>query len=126
MREKINNLSFRPGQTQTGLYSQRSRLEAGNFGFRKKRNCTICIAKTKALISFAVTMKLNCVFVFAYAGCWFSHEVAQIVYTYCMRECDHKKFYPRYSLLRLTMLTVDRQSLPKLTHAIYRDFFFQL
>ena len=29
--------------------------EAGNFGFRKKRNCTIHVAKTKALISFAVT-----------------------------------------------------------------------
>ena len=32
--------------------------------------------KTKALISFAVTAKLICVFVFAYAGCWFSHEAA--------------------------------------------------
>ena len=28
--------------------------------------CTICLAKTKALISFAVTAKLICVFVFAY------------------------------------------------------------
>ena len=28
------------------------------------------VAKTKALISFAVTAKLICVFVFAYAGCW--------------------------------------------------------
>ena len=38
--------------------------------------------KTKALISFAVsfavTAKLICVFVFAYAKCWFSHEAAQI------------------------------------------------
>ena len=33
-------------------------------------------AKTKALISFAVTAKLICVFVFAYADCWFSHDVA--------------------------------------------------
>ena len=40
------------------------------------RNCTIHVAKTKALISFAVTAKLICVFVFAYADCWFSHEVA--------------------------------------------------
>ena len=29
----------------------------------KKRNCTICLAKTKVLI---------CAFVFAYACCWFS------------------------------------------------------
>ena len=32
-----------------------------------------------ALISFAVTAKLICVFVFAYADCWFSHEAAQMV-----------------------------------------------
>ena len=30
-------------------------------------DCTIRVAKTKALISFAVTAKLICVFVFAYA-----------------------------------------------------------
>ena len=46
------------------------------FGFRKKRKCTICVAKTKALISFTVTTKLICVFVFAYADSWFSHEEA--------------------------------------------------
>ena len=39
-----------------------------------------CLAKTKALISFAVTAKLICVFVFAYANCWFSHEAAQIIF----------------------------------------------
>ena len=42
------------------------------------RNCSIQVAKTKALISFAVTAKLICVFVFAYTGCWFSHEAAHI------------------------------------------------
>ena len=36
-------------------------------GFEKKKDCTIYVAKTKALISFAVTAKLVCVFVFAYA-----------------------------------------------------------
>ena len=39
-------------------------------------NCTICVAKRKALISFAVTAKLICVFVFAYAKRWFSHDAA--------------------------------------------------
>ena len=34
--------------------------------------------KTKALISFAVTAKLICVFVFAYAKCWFSHDAALV------------------------------------------------
>ena len=36
------------------------------------------VTKTKVLISFAVTAKLICVFVFAYAKCWFSHDAAQI------------------------------------------------
>ena len=36
------------------------------------------MAKTKALISFAVTAKLICVFVFAYAKSQFSHDAAHI------------------------------------------------
>ena len=35
--------------------------------------------KTKALISFAVTAKLICVFVFAYAKSRFSHDAAHII-----------------------------------------------
>ena len=35
--------------------------------------------KTKVLISFAVTSKLICVFVFAYAKCLFSHDAAQLL-----------------------------------------------
>ena len=38
----------------------------------------MCVAKIKALISFAVTAKLICVFVFAYAKSQFSHDEAQI------------------------------------------------
>ena len=34
--------------------------------------------KTKALISFAVTAKLICVFIFAYEKSWFSHNEALI------------------------------------------------
>ena len=37
------------------------------------------MAKTKVLISFAVTAKLICVFVFAYANCWFSHGKAHFL-----------------------------------------------
>ena len=40
--------------------------------------CTIRVAKTKALISFAVTAKLICVFVFTYAKDRFSHDEAHI------------------------------------------------
>ena len=71
--EKTNNFGF-----QTSLYSHGSRLEAWNFWFKKKRDCTICVAKIKALISFAVTAKLACAFVFAYADCWFSHAKAHM------------------------------------------------
>ena len=38
--------------------------------------CTIRVAKTKALISLAVTAKLICAFVFAYADYNFSHKAA--------------------------------------------------
>ena len=37
------------------------------------------VAKTKALISFAVTAKLICIFVFAYAKIQFSHNEAHII-----------------------------------------------
>ena len=66
-RRANNNLIFRPGPTHTGLYHHRNRLEARNFRFKKKSDCTKCVAKIKALISFAVTAKLVCAFVFAYA-----------------------------------------------------------
>ena len=39
------------------------------FGFKKKRDCTTCKAKTKVLI---------CVFVFTYAKIGLSHDLAQI------------------------------------------------
>ena len=49
-------------------------------------NCTIRVAKTKA-----VTAKLICVFVFAYADCWFSHGTAHIIAI--MKEFyDHAKY----------------------------------
>ena len=50
--EKTNVLGFRSGLTQTTLYSHRRWLEAANFGCRnfscrKKRYCTIQVAKNK-------------------------------------------------------------------------------
>ena len=49
------------------------------FGLRKQRDCTIYVAKTKALISCAVTAQLICVFVFAFAKKRISHNEAQII-----------------------------------------------
>ena len=79
-RKKTGLRGFQTGKTQTGLYSHRSRLAASNFGFKKKRNCTILVAKTKALISCAVTAQLICAFVFAYAKIRFSHDAAHLVF----------------------------------------------
>ena len=44
------------------------------------------MAKTKALISFEVTAKLICVFVFEYADRLFSHEAAHFI---CVRFSIH-------------------------------------
>ena len=43
-------------------------------------DCSIRVAKTKALISFAVTAKLICVFVFAYVKSRFSHDVDHLIF----------------------------------------------
>ena len=58
---------FWPGLTQTRLYSYWRWLEAWNFGFRKKRNCTIQVAKTKALICVFV-FRICKTFVFSWRG----------------------------------------------------------
>ena len=67
VHEKTNNLGFRSGLTQTGLYSHSLK-----FRIKEEEKCTIRVAKTKALISFAVTAKLASVF--AHVDCWFCHE----------------------------------------------------
>ena len=77
MRIKESNQQSRP--TQTEQYKHKSRIEDWNFGFKKYENCTIHVAKTQALISFAVLAKLICVFVFAYANCWSCHDAPQIM-----------------------------------------------
>ena len=67
--------------TQTGLCSHRRMLEALNFESKLKWNFTICFAKTKALISCAVTSQLICVFVFALGKADFLMTVP-VVYDY--------------------------------------------
>ena len=60
------------------------------------------VAKTKALISFAVTAKLICVFVFAYADCWFSHVMAHmyvVVVYYDLFEMVPMSIHPTATLL---------------------------
>ena len=83
-REKTGLRGFRPGPTQVRHKPVCTVIEKGYMleisDFKKKRDCPICIAKTKALISCAVTVtaQLICPFGFAHADCWFSHEAAQM------------------------------------------------
>ena len=53
-------------------------------------DCITRAAKTKALISCAVTAQLICGFVFAYAKSRFSHDVAHII----LQESKLKPFIP--------------------------------
>ena len=72
-----NRSSGFPTRSDTNRAVQQQKMARGlNFGFRKKRDCAICVEKTKALISCAVTAQLICVFVFAYAESRFSHDEA--------------------------------------------------
>ena len=56
-------------------------------------DCTIRVAKTKTLISFAVTAKLICVFVYAYAKSRFSHDAAHIRARWRSWSCGLDYFY---------------------------------
>ena len=80
IREPVQG--FRPGPTQTWLCICINRrllkLQPGNFRFMKQRNCTFYVAKTKALISCAVTVQLICIFVFTFAKSRFSHDAAHL------------------------------------------------
>ena len=44
-RENATLRDFRPGVIQTGIYSHRKGLEAWKNGYKKKRDCTIRVAK---------------------------------------------------------------------------------
>ena len=69
-----------PTMSDTKRIEQPLKIARGmKFGLRKWRNCTFYVAKTKALISCAVTEQLICAFVFAYAKSSFSHDADQLV-----------------------------------------------
>ena len=75
MRKQVFGVSdqvhYKPGCTATEDGQRLEILDLGSRGI---------VAKTKALISFTVTAKLICVFVFAYAKIRFSHDEAHIIY----------------------------------------------
>ena len=68
-----------PTWSDTNQAVQLQKMARGlKFRIRKVEELysTIHVTKTKALISFGVTTKLICVFVFAYAKHMFCHDVA--------------------------------------------------
>ena len=69
MRKGVFNMSEQVRNKVACTVSHRRRLQAWNFGFKEKELTLIFvnIAKTKTLISCAITVQQICVFVFAYA-----------------------------------------------------------
>ena len=60
----------------------------------------LCSEKTKALISLAVTAKLICVYVFAYAKSRFSHDAAHIQFMYMCVLCYLSFLFEEVSLVQ--------------------------
>ena len=67
-----NNLSFLPTRSDTNRAVNSLKLKISD------RDCAIYVAKTKALISRAVTVQQICVIVFAYAKIRFSYDTTQL------------------------------------------------
>ena len=61
------------------------REEARSLKFQNQRNFTIHVAKTKTMISCAVTAQLVSTFVITYADCLFSHDTAQYENICCLQ-----------------------------------------
>ena len=59
------------------------------------RDCSISVAKTKTLISCAVTAQLFCAFVFAYVKFRFSHDAAHFSHDWAeiFYRIKHNKIY---------------------------------
>ena len=67
------------------------------------------MAKTKALISCAVTAQLICVFVFAYANCWFSHAKAHLSFPQAYWPFDDGRCYTTYTDAGETVINMPTQ-----------------
>ena len=99
MCEKTNNL----GSDQIRHKPVYTVSEAGwklEISYLRKRGIvrTICLSKTKALISFSITAKLICGFVFAYANCcWFSLTVTHIINIILATRTNTESQWTRYT-----------------------------
>ena len=77
VRKPVFRFPTRSG-TNRPVQTQKVDRSLNFLDFRKQRNWSIRVAKTKVLISFAVTAKLICTFVFAYVKIQFSHDAAHM------------------------------------------------
>ena len=91
--EKTNNVVFEQVQHKPSCTSTEDgyRLEILDIESRGM----VHIAKTKALISFAVDAKLICAFVFAYAKCWASSLITKAMHMEQQQMRSKSNIYPR-------------------------------
>ena len=73
-----DQVRHKPGCTTIEFSLRLELLDLGSRGMYYLCICSIRVAKTKTLISFAVTAKLICAFVFAFAKRRFSHDAAHL------------------------------------------------
>ena len=77
-----------------------------NRAVQSQKKASRGIAKTMSLISFAVTAKLICAFVFAFANCWFSHARAHVRHVHLDYRTSSAVSLGRFSLAFLTQNNV--------------------
>ena len=66
-----------PTWSDTNQAVQLQKMARGlKFRIKKVEGLYYLCSETKAMISFRVNPKLICIFVLAYAKCWFSHDAA--------------------------------------------------
>ena len=70
-----------PARSHTNRAVQPHKMARGlKFHMLEVEGLYYLCSKNKGMISFAVTAKLICVFVFAYAKHWFSHDEAHLFF----------------------------------------------
>ena len=79
-------------------------VEAWNFGFKMNTDLVTSVVKTKALIIFAVTVRLICIFVFANVTSIFSYDVSHInVHEPYIKHINQKVNYHHFSSIYMGM-----------------------
>ena len=69
-----------PTRSETNWAVQPQTMTRGlKFRIKEVKDCTICVVKTNALISCAVTAQLICAFFFAYVKSRFTQNAAQMI-----------------------------------------------